>query len=89
MMSAAVRKSFFVLRILPAGSSSVSPTSPRTSGITATPVSNPDSPSASLGNRMTAMELGTAPGCQARSSPNSPQLFCRSSRWISHEDRPE
>src|SRR5256885_9116230 len=43
MISAAVSSSFFVLRIR----------SPRMSGITATPVSNPDSPSASLGNMIT------------------------------------
>ena len=55
MMSAAVRSSFFVLRIRPSGASSVSVGSPSTSGMTATPVSNPDRPSASFGNRMIAI----------------------------------
>ena len=51
MISAAVASSLFVLRILPIGFASVSPASPRTSGMTATPVSKPESPSASFGNR--------------------------------------
>ncbi len=55
MMRAAADRSFLVLRILPAGFSSVSDASPRTSGMTATPVSKPDSPSASFGNRMSAI----------------------------------
>jgi hypothetical protein len=55
MMPAAVRSSFFVFRIRPSGFSSVSVASPRTSGITATPVSKPDRPSASFGNRMMAI----------------------------------
>ena len=55
MITAAVRSIFFVLRMRPVGASSVSVASPRTSGITATPVSNPDSPSASFGKRMTAI----------------------------------
>ena len=55
MMSAAVESSFFVFRILPAGLSSVSVMSPRTSGMTATPVSKPESPSASFGKRITAI----------------------------------
>ena len=55
MISAAADRSFLVLRILPAGLSSVSDASPRTSGMTATPVSKPDSPSASFGNRMSAI----------------------------------
>ena len=50
MMSAAVVRSLRVLRMRPSGALSVSPGSPRTIGMTATPVSNPDSPSASLGN---------------------------------------
>ena len=49
MMSAAVRSSFFALRIRPSGASSVSVASPRTSGITATPVSNPTGPARAWG----------------------------------------
>jgi len=55
MISAAVRSSFFVFRMRPAGCCGVSVGSPCTSGITATPVSNPDNPSASFGNRMIAI----------------------------------
>ena len=55
MISAAASSSFLVLRMRPVGSRSVSVASPRTSGITATPVSNPDRPSASFGNRMSAI----------------------------------
>jgi hypothetical protein len=54
MMSAAVRSSFLVLRTRPSGRSGVSFGSPSTSGITATPVSNPDMPSASLGKSNSA-----------------------------------
>ena len=54
MMSAATSSSFFVLRIRPSGRSSVSPGSPFTSGITATPVSKPERPSASFGNTIIA-----------------------------------
>ena len=50
MISAAVVSSLRVLRIRPVGSAGVSPGSPLTSGITTTPVSKPDSPSASAGN---------------------------------------
>lgn len=49
MISAAVVSSFLVSRIRPVGFASVSSGSPSTSGITATPVSKPDMPSASLG----------------------------------------
>ena len=49
IMSAATMSSFFVLRMRPRGFSSVSFASPLTSGITATPVSNPESPNASFG----------------------------------------
>ena len=55
MISAAVRSSIFVWRIRPAGFSSVSEGSPFTSGMTATPVSNPDNPRASFGNRIAAI----------------------------------
>ena len=51
MMSAALVSRRPVLRMRPCGAASVSPGSPCTSGMTATPVSNPDSPSASFGNR--------------------------------------
>ena len=49
MITAAVVSSLCVFRIRPSGWSSVSPGSPCTSGMTATPVSNPDRPSASFG----------------------------------------
>ena len=54
MVSAAVVSSRRAPAMRPAGSCSVSVGAPRTSGITATPVSNPDSPSASLGNTSSA-----------------------------------
>ncbi len=54
MMSAAVRSSFLAFRMRPAGSAGSSPGSPFTSGITATPVSKPDRPSASFGNTIRA-----------------------------------
>ena len=54
MISAAVVSSFFVPRIRPAGFSSVSSGSPSTCGMTATPVSKPDRPSASLGKTSSA-----------------------------------
>ena len=54
MITAAVVSSFFVPRIRPAGCSSVSPGSPSTCGMTATPVSKPDRPSASLGKTTSA-----------------------------------
>ena len=51
MMSAAVSSSFFVLRIRPGRPSAL----PLTSGMTATPVSKPDSPRASLGKSSAAI----------------------------------
>ena len=54
MITAAVRSSFWALRMRPRGRSGSSWGSPRSSGITATPVSKPESPSASLGNSSTA-----------------------------------
>lgn len=54
MITAAVVSSFFVSRMRPAGRSSVSDASPLTCGITATPVSNPDRPSASFGKTSSA-----------------------------------
>ena len=50
MISAAASSSRRAPRIRPAGLASVSPGSPWTRGITATPVSKPERPSASLGN---------------------------------------
>ena len=49
MISAAVVSSFLAPWMRPVGRSSVSPGSPSMCGITATPVSKPDRPSASLG----------------------------------------
>ena len=54
MITAAVVSSRWVPRIRPSGEASVSPASPRTCGITATPVSKPDMPSASLGKTSSA-----------------------------------
>ena len=54
MISAAVVSSRRVPGMRPAGSCSVSVGAPRTCGITATPVSNPDRPSASFGNTSSA-----------------------------------
>ena len=54
MMSAAVRSSFLVLRMRPCGAPSVSPGSPFTSGMTATPVSKPDRPERELGKEQSA-----------------------------------
>jgi hypothetical protein len=54
MISAAVVSSRRVLRIRPAGRSGSSFGPPLTSGITDTPVSNPDRPRASLGNTTSA-----------------------------------
>ncbi len=57
MITAAVVSSFFAPRIRPAGFSSVSSASPWTCGMTATPVSNPERPSASFGNTTRAMAI--------------------------------
>ena len=54
MVTAATVSSLRVLRMRPAGRSGSSSASPRTSGIMPTPVSNPESPSASSGNTTTA-----------------------------------
>ena len=54
MVTAAVVSSRRVPRIRPAGLASVSAASPWTCGITATPVSKPDRPSASFGNTSAA-----------------------------------
>ena len=54
MIRAAVVSSLRVSRIRPAGSRGVSVASPRTCGMTATPVSKPDMPSASLGKTSSA-----------------------------------
>ena len=50
MIRAATVSILRVLRMRPLGRSGSSPSSPRTSGIMPTPVSKPDSPSASRGN---------------------------------------
>jgi hypothetical protein len=50
MMTAAVSSSLRVLRMRPAGCAGWSSGSPLISGMTATPVSKPDSPRASFGN---------------------------------------
>ena len=54
IVTAAVVSSRLVPRIRPAGRLSVSEASPCTWGITATPVSKPDRPSASFGNTSAA-----------------------------------
>ena len=71
MISAAAKSSLFVLRMRPRGFASVSFASPLTSGITATPVSNPESPSASFGktNKPTSMIMVQLPptrGCPSK-----------------------
>ena len=60
MMQAAAVSSFLVLRIRPAGRSGSSLGSPSTWLITATPVSKPDMPSASLGKRVRATAIISA-----------------------------
>jgi hypothetical protein len=60
MMIAAVSSRRFAPRIRPAGSPGVSPGAPVICGITATPVSNPESPSASFGNTMSAIPTMTS-----------------------------
>ena len=55
MMTAAAASSFWVLRIRPTGCSSSSPGPPSTWVATATPVSNPERPSASLGKTSSAI----------------------------------
>jgi hypothetical protein len=57
IITAAVLSSRRVPRIRPSGLSSVSSGSPAICGITATPVSKPDSPNASLGNTSSAMPI--------------------------------
>ena len=54
MINAAVVSSLRVLRVRPRGRSGVSWGSPWTRGMTATPVSNPDRPRASLGKTIRA-----------------------------------
>ena len=60
MITAAVVSSRRVPLIRPAGFCSVSVSAPVTSGMTATPVSNPDRPSASLGNTSRATPIMTS-----------------------------
>ena len=77
MITAAASSSFFALRMRPSGRSGVSPGSPCSSGMTATPVSNPERPSASLG-RQDERGANMAHGlpCEVKSaafqSPNAP-----------------
>ena len=60
MMTAATVSSRLVPRMRPSGRGLVSSeASPRTCGITATPVSKPDRPSASFGNTISAMPIIT------------------------------
>ncbi len=60
MIKAAVRRSFLVLRMRPFGYRGSSSGSPLTSGMTATPVSKPESPRASLGNNRSASPIMTS-----------------------------
>jgi hypothetical protein len=57
MIIAAAISSFFVLRIRPPRCLCVSPGSPSMSGITATPVSKPERPSARRGKRSIATRI--------------------------------
>ena len=59
MMIAAVVSRRFVPRMRPLGTPSASVFPPVICGITATPVSNPDRPSASFGNTMSAIPTTT------------------------------
>jgi hypothetical protein len=63
MIAAAPVSSFFVFSMRPRGFSRVSPASPLTSGMTTTPVSKPERPSASFGKRKsaTATIIGALP----------------------------
>ena len=71
MISAAVVSSLRASRIRPRGCAGVSPGSPRTCGITATPVSKPDSPSASFGKTSRATPT-IASGLGSRSQQVAP-----------------
>ena len=73
MMSAAAVSSFRVLRMRPRGRVSVSPASPLTSGITATPVSKPERPSASFGNSSIATSRASPAGCRAGATQRARQ----------------
>jgi hypothetical protein len=59
MMMAAVASNLRVLRMRPAGLASASSSLPRTRGMTATPVSKPERPSAILGKSSRAMPSAT------------------------------
>ena len=70
----ACASSQMVCLMRPRGFSSVSPGSPRTRGITATPVSNPDSPRASFGNSSKATATiitGLPPCCWSSAVPTA------------------
>ncbi len=73
MITAAAVSNLPVLRMRPFGRFGLSPSLPRTSGITATPVSKPESPSASRGNRIsdTAIIWNTFPCSCVRASCQS------------------
>ena len=73
MITAATVSSRLVPRIRPRGRSSVSVAPPRTWGITATPVSNPERPSASWGNTIsaTATIMIGSPCCSVSAAPQS------------------
>ena len=98
MIRAAVESSFLVFRIRPAGLSSVSSASPRTSGMTATPVSKPESPRASFGKRITAIaaiiaglpccsksdarQFASTSGCRAISATHRNNTTAFSTRYV-------
>lgn len=86
MVTAAVVSSRWVPRIRPAGRSRVSCTPPLICGITATPVSNPDSPSASLGNTISASATAItgSPWAAERLS----HQFPTTAGWVAMRHRP-
>jgi hypothetical protein len=57
MIRPAEVRSFLVLRMRPSGCSGSSPCSPRTNGITLTPVSKPEIPRASFGKTSNATPI--------------------------------
>ncbi len=77
--SAAVVSSRLPLRMRPVGFSSVSPLSPSISGMTTTPVSKPDRPSASFGNTSSAAPI-SASG-EPKPTFSVPSHACTSSGW--------
>jgi hypothetical protein len=90
MTAAAVRSSRRVLRIRPAGRFGSSSASPRTSGMTATPVSNPDRPRASRGKTIRlnrAIAPAPVPDTGLRSRYHCPAAT-RSVQWASRSGCP-